>query len=150
MLKHIYRFIVLVIVFVVSIFFMGNNIREEEVESGATTTMSATTYPVMYIETERGLMNPLHGYSTNIDANMIRETITLLDNDQAVTVSIDQKKLTVKKINYEIRDSNQYTLIEEGSISALTQTDDNKTAKIKIKEILEENKEYAMKITAVT
>lgn len=150
MLKHIYRFVVLVIVFVVSIFFMGNNIREEEVESGATTTMSATTYPVMYIETDRGLMNPLHGYSTNIDANMIRETITLLDNDQAVTVSIDQKKLTVKKINYEVRDNNQYTLIEEGSISALTQTDDNKTAKIKIKEILEENKEYAMKITAVT
>lgn len=150
MLKHIYRFVVLVIVFVLAIFFMGNNIREEAVESGATTTMASTTFPVMYIETDRGLMNPLHGYSTNIDANMIRETITLIDNDQSVTISIDQKKAVVKKINYEIRDSNEYTLIEQGSISALTQTDDNKLAKIKIKEILEENKEYAMKITAVT
>lgn len=150
MLKHIYRFVVLVIVFVLAIFFMGNNIREEAVESGATTTMASTTFPVMYIETDRGLMNPLHGYSTNIDANMIRETITLIDNDQSVTISIDQKKAVVKKINYEIRDCNEYTLIEQGSISALTQTDDNKLAKIKIKEILEENKEYAMKITAVT
>lgn len=150
MLKHIYRFLVLVIVFVAAIFLMGNNIKEEEVESGATTTMASTTFPVMYIETDRGLMNPLHGYSTNIDANMIRETITLIDNDQSVTISIDQKKSVVKKINYEIRDSNEYTLIEQGSISALTETDDNKLAKIKIKETLEENKEYAIKITAVT
>ena len=150
MLKHIYRFIVLVIVFVAAIFFMGNNIREEVAETGATTTMASTTFPVMYIETDRGLMNPLHGYSTNIDANMIRETITLIDNDQAVAISIDQKKAVVKKINYEIRDSNDSTLIEQGSISALTETDDNKLAKIKIKETLEENKEYAMKITAVT
>lgn len=150
MLKHIYRFIVLVIVFVASIFLMGNNIREEEIESNATTTMAATTFPVMYIETDRGLMNPLHGYSTNIDANMIRETITLLDSDQAVNISIDQKKTTVKKINYEIRDCNQYELIEQGSISALTEAEEYKTAKIKIKEPLEENTEYAMKITAVT
>lgn len=150
MLKHIYRFLVLVIVFVAAIFLMGNNIKEEEVESGATTTMASTTFPIMYIETDRGLMNPLHGYSTNIDANMIRETITLMDNDQSVTISIDQKKSVVKKINYEIRDSNEYTLIEQGSISALTEKDDNKLAKIKIKETLAENKEYAMKITAVT
>ena len=150
MLKHIYRFLVLVIVFVAAIFLMGNNIKEEEVESGATTTMASTTFPIMYIETDRGLMNPLHGYSTNIDANMIRETITLIDNDQSVTISIDQKKSVVKKINYEIRDSNEYTLIEQGSISALTEKDDSKLAKIKIKEILAENKEYAMKITAVT
>ncbi|WP_455717133.1 hypothetical protein [Anaerosporobacter sp.] len=150
MLKHIYRFIVLVVVFVVSIFLMGNNIREEKMESNATTTMAATTFPIMYIETDRGLMNPLHGYSTNIDANMIRETITLIDSDQAVNISIDQKKTTVKKINYEIRDCNQYELIEQGSISALTEVDKYKTAKIKIKETLEENTEYAMKITAVT
>lgn len=150
MLKHIYRFIVLVIVFVVSIFLMGNNIREEEVENNATTTMASTTFPVMYIETEKGLMNPMHGYSTNIDANMIRETITLLDSDQAVNISIDQKKTTVKKINYEIRDCNNYELIEQGSISALTEAEKYKTAKIKIKEPLEENTEYAMKITAVT
>ena len=150
MLKHIYRFVVLVIVFVAAVFFMGNNIREEEVETGATTTMATTTFPVVYIETDRGLMNPLHGYSTNINANMIRETITLIDSDQVITISIDQKKSIVKKINYEIRDCNQYTLIEEGSISALTETDDNKSAKIKIKETLDENTEYAMKITAVT
>lgn len=150
MLKHIYRFIVLVIVFVVSIFLMGNNIREEEAESNATTTMASTTFPVMYIETERGLMNPMHGYSTNIDANMIRETITLLDSDQAVSISIDQKKTTVKKINYEVRDCSNYELIEQGTISALTEAEKYKTAKIKIKEPLEENTEYAMKITAVT
>ncbi|WP_310604399.1 hypothetical protein [Anaerosporobacter sp.] len=150
MLKHIYRFIVLVIVFVAAVFFMGNNIKEEEMESSATTVMAATTFPVMYIETERGLMNPLHGYSTNIDANMLRETITVLDSSQAVNISIDQKKLIVKKLNYEVRDVNQYDLIEQGSISALTQNDDYTTAKIKVKETLEENQEYAMKITAVT
>jgi hypothetical protein len=150
MLKHIYRFIVLAIVFVASIYLMENNIKEEEIESKATTTMATTTYPVMYIETDRGLMNPLHGYSTNIDANMLRETITLLDSDQAVNISIDQKKTIVKKINYEIRECSQYQLIEQGSISALTEAEEYKTAKIKIKEPLEENTEYAMKITAVT
>ncbi|WP_167957741.1 hypothetical protein [Anaerosporobacter faecicola] len=150
MLKHIYRSIVLVIVFVVSIFFMGNNIKEEAVESSKTTTMATTTFPVMYIETEKGLMNPLHGYSTNIDANMLRETITLLDTDQAVNIYIDQKKTNVKKINYEIRDCGEYKLIEGGSISALTQKEGAKTAKIKIKESLQDNAEYAMKITGVT
>lgn len=150
MLKHIYRGIILVVIFVVSVMFMGNNIKEEKSESNATTTMAATTFPVMYIQTEQGLINPLHGFSTNIDAKLIRENITLIDTDQSVVVSIDQKKTIVKKLNYEVRDGATSDLIEQGTISALTEEHGNKTAKIKIKETLDENKEYVMKITSVT
>lgn len=150
MLKHIYRFIVLAAVFVVSVMLMSNNIKEETVESNATTTMAATTFPVMYVKTDKGLVNPLHGYSTNIDANMLRETITLVNAEQAVTICIDEKKTVVKKLNYEVRDSSSNELMDQGSISALSEEDGYKTAKIKIKENLMENTEYPLKITAVT
>ncbi|HEX3075265.1 MAG TPA: cysteine peptidase family C39 domain-containing protein [Lachnospiraceae bacterium] len=150
MLKHIYKGIILIVVFAVSLLFMGKNIREESFELNTTTKMSAATFPVVYMDTEAGKQNLLHGYSTNIDANIMRDNITLLDGEQSLKVLIKENQTTVKRLNYEVRDCISNELIDSGTISALEMEDDYKSAKIKVKGALTENTEYAVKITTIT
>lgn len=150
MLKHIYRGMILVAIFVGALFFFSQNITEEEVEVIKTIKMSNATFPILYIQSGEENVNLLHGYSSNIDTNLIRDAITPVDEDESISVLIDEKDSVVKKIDYEVCEVYDNTVIDSGSISALEKKDDKKYAKIRLKAELEVNTEYALKITAVT
>lgn len=150
MLKHVYKIIVLAFAFFIAIFIFGKNMKEEVVNFDSTIEMNETTFPIMYIQTEENIINPLHGYSGSIDANIIRESITPIDSNGTFTVLIDEKESNVKKLKYEIRNTYDNSLIETNEINALKKTDTGKSAKIKFDAVLETGKEYAVRITAVT
>ena len=112
--------------------------------------MSEATFPVVTIGIGEDVINLLHGYSSNLNANTIRESVSPLDEKQELEVIIDQGDYLIKKLNYELRDLVGNRLIESDSVSVFSQDGEKLRAKIKLKEELEVEKEYALKITLIT
>lgn len=150
MLKHIYRAIILVCIFAGSVYYFGLGMQEEVFNLDKTIEMSQTTFPVVTMKIDDSMINLLHGYSNNINASLMRESITPLSGDQSFTVYIDEKENDVKRVIYELRDVSDNKLIETDTINALEKIEHYKTAKIKVKEPLVEGREYTVKITVVT
>ena len=98
MLKQVYRIIILIIIFVASIYYFGKDIKEVVFDIDNTTMMEETTLPLVTIRTGEQIINLLHGYSSNLDANSIREALTPIDAEKAFEVMIDQKDYDIKKV----------------------------------------------------
>lgn len=150
MLKHVYRVFVFIAVFAAAVFFMGKNMKEVRVDVNATVTMGEATFPVVYLQTGDFTMNELHGYSSNLEANVVREAMTPLGIDKTFNVIINENESNVKKLKYEVRKIENNELVDSGAISALSRTNNGKSAEIKIKEYLETSKEYAVRLTVIT
>jgi len=150
MIKHLYRGIILLCIFAGSIYYFARDIREEVINVEKTVQMSKTSLPVITLRIGDEEINLLHGYSNNLDANLVRESITPLESEQSFVVVIDEKENEVKRVIYELRSVGDNKLLETDTINALEKEDDKKTAKIKFKVELEEGFEYAVKVTLVT
>ncbi len=148
--KRVYKAIILTFIFFISLVFMSENIREEEITLKTTVEMRDAQFPLLYIKTGGYEINRLHGYSSNIDANVIREAMTPVDAEKTVQIRLEENGTSIRKIKYEIRELKENVLLDSGEISALDQTENGKEAKIKINTALTVGKEYAMKITAST
>ncbi len=150
MLKQIYRIIILLAVFIAALSYFSGDIKEVVFDIDNTTDMEEVTFPLVTIKTGDNVINQLHGYSSNLDANKIRESIIPLDLEQSFEVQIDQKDYSIKKLNYEVREFVGNALIETDSVSVFEEDGNLKTAKIKLQAKLEVNKEYAVKIILIT
>jgi hypothetical protein len=149
-LKHIYRAIILIAIFVASLSYFSGDIKEIVFDIDNTTKMEDATFPLVSLKTEDSTINLLHGYSSNLAANKIRESVTPLNLDQTFEVLIDYKDYDIKKLNYEVREFVQNALIETDSVSVFEESGESISAKIKLKAVLETEKEYAVKITLIT
>ena len=150
MLKYIYRTLILLGVFIASLFYFSRDIKEVTFDVDNTIEMSEATFPIVTIGRGEDVINLLHGYSSNLNANTIRESVTPLDEDQELEVIIQQEDYIIKKLNYELREPVGNRLVESDSVSVFSQDGDKLRAKIRLKEELEIEKEYALKITLIT
>lgn len=150
MLKIIYRIIILIAIFIASLSYFSRDIKEVVFDLDNTTVMSDATFPLVTIKTGENQINQLHGYSSNLAANKIRESVTPLNFDKTLQILISQEDYNIKKLNYEVREFVTNTLIEEGSVSVFEEEGEYKKAKMKFMTDLELEKEYALKITLIT
>lgn len=150
MLKLIYRVLILLAVFIISLSYFSRGIKEVVFEIDNTTTMEEATLPIVSIKVGEDAINLLHGYTSNLDANKVRESIIPLGNDKVFEVLIDEKAYNIRKLNYEIREFVGNSLIESASVSVFDELEGQKSARIKLKTDLKQDKEYAVKITLIT
>lgn len=150
MLKHVYKGIILLCVFAASLYYFSLDMNEEVIDVEKTVQMSKASFPIITLKVNDTEINQMHGYSNNINASIVRESITPLGQDQSFTVVIDEKENDVKRVIYELRSVSDQRLLETDTINALNKEGDFKTAKIKFDTVLEENEEYAVKISLVT
>ena len=146
--KRIYKVIVLTFVFIISVILMSSNIKEEQLSIKTTVEMEDAKLPLLYITTGGYEMNRLHGYSSNMDANVVREAMTPIHVDKTLEVRFAEKGEQVRKVQYEVRELKENELLDSGEINALNQVDGGKATKIKLGTALTTGKEYAMKVTA--
>lgn len=149
-MKHIVRALALMLIFAGAIAFMSKNIKEETIVFEKTVQMGRASFPVVEAKSGNYTMNLLHGYSTNLDCSLIRETITPLDGEKSFDVLITENQSDVKKLKFELRSTEESKLLDSGSISALDMTDGKKSARIRLSAEIDQGKEYALKITLIT
>jgi len=153
-LKLIYRVLILLAIFIGALWYFSGHylvIRNFQVVTGET-EMSEASIPYLTMMVGKQEMNRLCGYTANLDWTLNRETITPLNSEQTFTVKIYENKMTVRKLKYELYDVSTGNLLEESTISALSEDSfpDCKSAQIKLKTSLTRGVEYSVKITLVT
>ena len=149
-MKFIYRIIILIAIFIGALYYFSGDIKEVVFETDHTTDMTEATFPLITIRTEGSEINLLHGYSTNLAANELRETVIPLNMDKTFEVAIDQEDYAIKKLNYEVREFSGNVLIENGSVSVFEESGEQLTAKLKFTSELAKETEYALKITLIS
>ena len=150
LLRLIYRIILLIGIFLISLNYFSKGIKEVVFDIDNTTVMENVTFPLVTLKVEENEINLLHGYSSNINANKMRESITPLSREKEFEVVINQQDYVIKKLNYEVREFVGNELVEKDSISVFDEEDQHIIAKVKLSANLVEGKEYAVKLSLVT
>ncbi len=150
MLKQVYRILILIGVFIASLYYFSRDIKEVVFDIDNTTIMEEATFPLVTVRVGDEVINRSHGYSSNLDANRIREGIISLGEDKSFEVIINEEAYHIKKLNFELRDFERNELIETDSVSVFEEAGDQKIAKIKLKAELDSGREYAVKLSLVT
>ncbi|MCC8151308.1 MAG: hypothetical protein LIO96_07615, partial [Lachnospiraceae bacterium] len=89
-------------------------------------------------------MNERHGYTTEMDAASVRDTITPVESGGTLSVSVDSYGTPVESVRYEVRSLDTTRLVQESEVENLSVTDDLATAELPIQNLLTEGEEYLL------
>ena len=119
-MKHVYRALIFVAVFLATIVIFSGNITETRVSGMETKeSLSEPVFPTMVVKTQGYTINLLHGYNSNLKATLMRESMTPIGMDQEFQLVIDAQEMEVRKLKYELRKVNDNSLMDTGEISVL-------------------------------
>lgn len=149
-MKFRYKVLIVLAVFIGALGFFGGGVRQTLFPTAASVTpMSESTLPTISIDVGGIELNRLHGYVSNLDGMIVRETITPITGERAFTVLIDENESVVKKLKYEIYNSDGRE-VESDSFTVLDVENGPKKVRIALKETMKSGKEYVAKITLIT
>ena len=112
-----------------------------------TSGMKSAGLPVIYMTTEDGSKyNYLYGYTGEVNETLVRDAITPIDDSRKLTISVKQYGTIVSGVSYEVVTTDGNTLIERGTLSEYNGHNGIITADFEFKNLLEDNKEYLLKI----
>ena len=104
MLKHLYKFIILLAVFGFSLYYFSGDIKvENRREKIETVKMGKVTYPTISITLGDNEVNLLHGYSNYVNGRMNREAMLPLNDEQSFKIRINEYDYEIKRVDYELR-----------------------------------------------
>lgn len=142
------RFIIYIVAFVATavvtyIFTIGRTQRIQESSS----TLGGAVLPVVYMTTESGIdYNFLHGYTCDVEQNLIHDAITPIMSDRMLGISIRQYGSAVSGISYELRNIDGTELIERTTVSDYSGKNGIIKADLKFRNLIESNTEYMLRI----
>lgn len=149
-MKFRYKVLIVLAVFIAALFFFSEDITETFFSTSASTVnMSDATLPTVTIDVNGCEINCLHGYISNLDEMIMRESITPVMSDRTFTVLIHENESNVKKLKYEILNSDGRE-VESDSFTVLDVESGPKKVRIALKETMKSGQEYVAKITLIT
>ena len=148
-MKYTVKILILLGVFIGSIYFFGSNMDEAMFGSVKTAAMTEAGLPTIQLQSDGVMVNTLYGYTSAVDACSIRENLVAVEAEQTVELFIDENETDVRKLHYEVLDVNTREEIAEGTINAFDKSENEKKARIKISNKMESGKEYAVELMLV-
>ena len=142
MQKGIVKAIVLPVIFVVAVVIFS--IMTNQVNEDLTTEMADASLPTLSLYSNDVEINELHGYTEEMDAAYMRDTITPISADRILPVKINTYQRKIDEISYEIRSLDAERLVADAKIeefetrSGLIQVD------FQIQNLLTEGEEYLL------
>ena len=145
-----YKYIMLAVIFMVTVVITFISMNYEAI-SVSTTTMTQAALPVVMMQTDDGtLYNRLYGYTRQIDASSLEETLTPLPTDKKLEIAIDMYGGELKALSYKVRDLSDMSLVENTKVSDVSEEEGKAYALLNIKNLIENNKEYLLEIVLTT
>lgn len=140
----IIRICVLVAVFFLSL--VGFNTYYSAKNEGAT-EMTKATLPVLGIRLDDREVNLMHGYMGEIDAALLRDSITPIDSKGKIRLELNDYDYDITAIYYQIFYGANSSLLEEGVLNKLAEDGDRKSQDLKLENVLKEGEEYLIQFT---
>ncbi|MBP3578264.1 MAG: hypothetical protein J6K15_09155 [Lachnospiraceae bacterium] len=148
-MKYTVRILILLGIFIGSIYFFGSNMDEAMFGSVKTAEMPEAELPTIELQSDGVSVNKLHGYTSAVDTFSIRENLVAVEGEQTVELLIQENETDVRKLHYEVLNVNTKEEIAEGTINAFDRDEDKKKARIKISGKMESGQEYAVELMLV-
>lgn len=145
MRKGIIKIVVLILVFGLTVAVMGE--RDRQSVTDLTSEMASVTLPVVYLQRDNVKMNQLYGYSSEMDATAMRDTITPLREDLTLPVVIKSYQNQIESISFEVRSMDMQRLVENGEISSFSHENGEVRVELQFENILEQGMEYMLELT---
>lgn len=144
------KLIVLIVAFVVTAVSTYVSMYYTEVQP-VETTMDSATLPVVYMVTEGGkLINPAYGYISSINGADIFNGITPLDEKRCVNTAIRTFGENISEVSYKVREIGTGSLLEDTVIDVSEEYAGYVTGQLKIKNLIEKDKQYLLEIVVKT
>ncbi len=142
--KNFIKAVVLIVIFVATVLIV-NRINNSGINNLAA-EMEQPTLPLVYVKYEDKLINCMHGYTSDIDITLFRETITPIDKNKTVELWIDQSIQSFDNICYELRFIKDNSLVEEGIIEDIAEENGYKKAVVTFRMDVTIGQEYMLVI----
>ncbi len=142
MRKAFFKGLTCVVSFIIALIIIGS--IENKGNTDMTTQMSAASYPIVYINHEGIHINPLHGYSTEMDMTAMRDEITPVGSNRTLSFFIETFNNNITNIAYEVRSIDGTRLIEEGNIESIKAAETSLQADLTLKDLIEDDEEYEL------
>ena len=149
--------LILLLIFVVAAAAVFYITRGEEEHETIYDGMSQASLPVVYSLYDGQEINRLYGYTEAMKEEYMRENMTPLGYDGQMTISVDCYDNTLLGLKYEVRDADSGRLIESTEVKEWTEQERRGqeegmqvTATLPIQKLIEEGKEYLLKICLTT
>lgn len=121
MVKYIYKTIALIFVFVGALFLFGRNMETDMDEKGSSVELSEETYPLIQIRTQGQTFNTLYGYSAPLESNIVRESVTPLDEKKRITLLFSTAKSRLVNLEYNVIDKETGEVYSTGAVHAISE-----------------------------
>ena len=109
--KAIAKYFALLVIFIASVVLLSEftNVQSNDRK----VSMSHASMPVIYTRYNDEYINELHGYSTQMNAISMRDTIIPLGDDGNINMAIDKHGFDLKEITYQVRSLDGSRLIQD-------------------------------------
>ena len=108
--------------------------------------LQAASYPIIRLIYEENLYHELHGYTEKMEPVSVRDSITPLNEERALTMEVETYGQQIRSVSYQVRSLDGSHLIEDTQVTSFQQTEDKMTAKLQISNLIEENTEYVLTV----
>lgn len=139
--------IVAIVVFLISLFAIDFILNRDNSE--ITMDMPKATLPVVSVMSDNHKINTMYGYVSKREEAYTKDSITPISENREITIVIDTYQADIDSVAYEVRSIDGERLIEEGDVAVLQKMPDQIRFTIHLKDLIEENKEYAF-VTILT
>lgn len=133
---------VLLIIFFLALMFFSILTNKENRD--LTTKMEKATLPVMQTIFNDRIMDQLYGYTSEMDALLVRNSITPFDEDKTVHMKLLTYGREIDSIYYEVRSIDGKTLLVNNQITDYVQEGESLYASVKMPGLFTDNEEYLM------
>lgn len=133
---------ILFVIFFVSVVVFS--ILTNQVNEDLTTEMADASLPVLSLYHNNTEINELHGYTMEMDAAFMRDTITPIAENRILPIKITTYLKNIDGISYEIRSLNGERLVADGSVEDFEQVNGQIRTQLKIQNLLEKLEEYCL------
>ena len=140
MKKAVWKGIVCVVVFFATMITVSALMNKGNTDM--TVEMRRATFPLIYMTQNGNRVNCLHGYAQEMQGSTMRDHITPLENGRRLSFVVDKFECEVKHLSFEVRSVDGERLVEATDIYNYREEDDELTATITVKDLIEENTEY--------
>ena len=115
-----------------------------------TAEMENATLPVIYLDVEGREVNCLFGYKEPVQTAYVQNCLTPIPKDRTLDITVQENGLKVDAVEYELRSIDGQRLIEKTTVTDLVRKDGRLSAKLKFKDLLEEDTEYMLILQVTT
>lgn len=119
--------------------------------SDLTAEMGKASLPVIYMNVNDEYVNPLHGYTMEMEGNYLRGTITPLMANRSLSFRVNLYDAVIAKMGFEVRSMDMGRLVEDTAIEDFTYDESGSMyATITLKDLIEDDEEYMLIIKLTT